>query len=80
MLGVPTFVAHAMLRTAITSWLRERSIAIPVDYDERRRAHQTTRRAVEFLEPQGYRVTVEPEAGARRPLNEDFLSGATETT
>ncbi len=56
-------VAHAMLRTAYHVLAEGTTYRDPgPDYYERRRAHQTTRRAVELLERQGYRVTLEPAA------------------
>jgi transposase len=56
-------VAHAMLRAAyhiLATGTPYRELG--ADYYERRRARQATRRAVELLERQGYRVTLEPAA------------------
>ncbi len=56
-------VAHAMLRTIDHVLTDGQPYREPgADYDELRRAHHATRRAVELLERQGYRVRLEPAA------------------
>jgi hypothetical protein len=56
-------VAHAMLRAAYHVLADGTAYRDPgPDYYDRRRARHATRRAVELLERQGYRVTLEPAA------------------
>jgi transposase len=56
-------VAHAMLRAAYHVLAEGTTYRDPgPDYYDRRRARQATRRALELLERQGYRVTLEPAA------------------
>jgi transposase len=56
-------VAHAMLRAAYHVLAEGTAYRDPgPDYYDRRRTRQATRRAVELLERQGYRVTLEPAA------------------
>ena len=56
-------VAHAMLRTIYHVLTDGQPYREPgADYYDHRRAHHATRRAVELLERQGYRVSLEPAA------------------
>jgi transposase len=56
-------VAHAMLVTADHLLTRKTTYQQPgTDYYERRHAERVRHRAIQMLERQGYRVTLEPAA------------------
>jgi transposase len=56
-------VAHAILVTAYHLLARQTTSQDPgADYDDRHHADRVRRRAIQTLERQGYRVTLEPAA------------------
>ncbi len=56
-------VAHALLTTAYYVLLRQTTyVELGTDYFDRRHAERVRRRAIQILERQGYRVTLETAA------------------
>jgi transposase len=56
-------VAHAMLRAVYHLLAEGTTYREPSpDYYDRRHTHRVTRRAIQWLEPQGYRVVLDPAA------------------
>jgi len=68
-------VAHALLVTAYHLLARGTTYReLGADYDDRRHTERVTRRAIQTLERQGYRVSLEPAQPERQTETGAFLS------